>query len=85
MQYRMFAVLKSSLIKPGKWINYGEISPNDYRIIINPTVIAESALRLKDFEECPSIPGLRFHIWNPISQTYNYLSPIENGNEPRFE
>jgi peptide deformylase len=75
MQHRMFAILNSSLIVPGKWINYERVKSADYRIIVNPILVSESALRLKGFEECPSIQGLRFHIWNPISQNYTYHTP----------
>jgi peptide deformylase len=68
----MFAILNFPKIIPGKWMNYEKLTPNDYRIIINPVLLSESTLRLKDFEECPSIPGLRFHIWNPVYQNYKY-------------
>jgi peptide deformylase len=71
----MFAILKEPLIQIAQWNNYPPIDSTDYEIIINPQLKEESNLRLKDFEECPSLPGLRFHIWNPVSQLYNYLSP----------
>jgi hypothetical protein len=46
----MFAILKPSLIVPGKWLNYEHAKPNDYRVIINPILHGESPIRLKDFE-----------------------------------
>jgi hypothetical protein len=49
MQHRMFAILKAPRIIPGKWISYENVEPNDYRVIINPTLLGESSLRLKDF------------------------------------
>jgi hypothetical protein len=49
MQHRMFAILKAARIIPGKWISYENVEPNDYRVIINPTLLGESSLRLKDF------------------------------------
>jgi hypothetical protein len=45
----MFAILKAPRIIPGKWISYENVEPHDYRVIINPTLLGESSLRLKDF------------------------------------
>lgn len=72
MKHRMFAILKPELIVPAKWAGYEQVTEDDYRVIINPDVIRESSVRFKDFEECPSIPGLRFHIWNPVQSRYEY-------------
>ena len=49
MELRMFALLKSEYITAGKWTNYENIGPQHYEIVINPKLISESNIRLKDF------------------------------------
>lgn len=78
MPLRMFAILKDEFIVPGKWSNY-ERGPDDYEVIINPEHMSDGTIKFKDFEECPSVPGMRFAIWNPIKQTYKYQRPVIDG------
>lgn len=75
MTHRMFTILKEEFIIPGKWKDY-ERNVEDYDVVINPELVSENAIKFKDFEECPSIPGMRFAIWNPTLQRYAYQRPV---------
>lgn len=84
MAHRMFAVLKDELIVPGKWKNYQQ-TPEDYEVVVNPELVSENSVKFKDFEECESIPGMRFAIWNPTLQKYSYQRPVIRGNQLSFK
>ena len=84
LKHRMFAIIKEPYIKNGLWSGYDQ-RPEDYQIIVNPERVGESNLRFKDFEECPSIPGMRFAIWNPIVQTYRFHKVKENTDQFIFQ
>ena len=84
LAHRMFAILKPTHIKAGKWTDY-DCKEDSYEVIVNPELIGETQVKFKDFEECPSLPGLRFAIWNPISQKYAYDSPIVSNGSVQFK
>lgn len=84
MQHRLFAILKEPLIIAGQWSGY-EHKANEYEIVINPERIEETTIKFKDFEECPSLPGMRCAVWNPISQTYSFYSPKFDDGQVTFQ
>lgn len=84
MNHRMFAILKEEFIVPGKWKQY-ERRAEDYEVIVNPELFRDSGIKFKDFEECPSVPGMKFAVWNPIKQTYKFKVPIIRDEEITFK
>jgi peptide deformylase len=54
------------------------IRPEDcYDTIINPELLGHSTFKIKGSEECPTIEGLKFKVWVPLSNQMKFVKYVE--------
>jgi len=51
------------------------LAPEDFKVIINPVIHAETAKQTFDWEYCLSFPGIRCMVKRPVGIQVSYLDP----------